>query len=147
VGDSEQWSSIVSAADENGQNYCKALTGKTLFTALYGTCTVALHKLKAMLKASNQAAPSEAPKFSSTQKDGYKEVQRRKRHSTNESRPPRRLPPATSSPPLKTSMEMESTTTESATPEETVSGKAGRPPVNRTKFRFKLCYVGVIDRV
>ena len=40
VGDSEQWSSIVSETDENGQNYCQALTGKTLFSALYGTYTV-----------------------------------------------------------------------------------------------------------
>jgi hypothetical protein len=33
VGDREQWSSIFSAAESNRQNFCKALTGKTLFSA------------------------------------------------------------------------------------------------------------------
>jgi hypothetical protein len=42
VSGSEQWSSIVSTTEENRQNYCKALTGKTLFSALYGTYTVTL---------------------------------------------------------------------------------------------------------
>jgi hypothetical protein len=42
VGDSDQWSSIVSAAEDNRQNFCKALTGKTLFNALYDMYTVAL---------------------------------------------------------------------------------------------------------
>jgi hypothetical protein len=37
VGDSEQWSPIVSTVEQNRQNFCKALTGKTLFSALNGT--------------------------------------------------------------------------------------------------------------
>jgi predicted ArsR family transcriptional regulator len=36
VGESEQWSSIVSTA-ENRQNFCKVLNGNNLFSALYGT--------------------------------------------------------------------------------------------------------------
>jgi hypothetical protein len=52
VGESEQWSSVVSTAEERGQNFCKVLNGKSLFSALYGTYTVALHELKAVLKAS-----------------------------------------------------------------------------------------------
>jgi hypothetical protein len=32
VGESEQWSSIASKAEENRQNFIKALTGKTLFS-------------------------------------------------------------------------------------------------------------------
>jgi hypothetical protein len=62
VGDSEQWSSIVNAAEENQLNFCKAITGKTLFSALYGTYTVTLHDLKALLKASSPASQSVTPK-------------------------------------------------------------------------------------
>jgi hypothetical protein len=44
VGESEQWSSIVSAAEDKRQNFCKALTGKTLFSALCGMYTVTLQE-------------------------------------------------------------------------------------------------------
>jgi hypothetical protein len=37
VGESAEWTAIVSSAEENRACYCKALTGKTLFSALYGT--------------------------------------------------------------------------------------------------------------
>jgi hypothetical protein len=84
VGESEQWSSIVSTAEENRQNFCKALSGKTLFSALYVTYRVALHDLKAVLKASTPARQSKTPKSAVTQEDGYKEVRRHKRHSSNE---------------------------------------------------------------
>jgi hypothetical protein len=46
VGESEQWSSIVNFAEENRQNFCKKLNGRTLFSALNGTYTVALQELK-----------------------------------------------------------------------------------------------------
>jgi hypothetical protein len=42
MGDSEQWPAIINSAEENRQNFCKALTGKTLVSTLYGTYTVAL---------------------------------------------------------------------------------------------------------
>jgi hypothetical protein len=93
-----------------------------------------------MLKASNQAAPSEARK-SSTQEDGFKEVRRRKRHSTNEDAPtskktvsvaevttPKEVATRNFFAFMKTSMETENTGAEAASPEDTVSGKAGRPP-------------------
>jgi hypothetical protein len=35
--------------EENGEHYCKALHGKTLFTALYGTYKIPLDELKALL--------------------------------------------------------------------------------------------------
>jgi hypothetical protein len=54
VGDSDQWSSIVNTAQENTQNFSKALGGKTLYSALYGTNTVALQELKALLKQAPQ---------------------------------------------------------------------------------------------
>jgi hypothetical protein len=47
--------SIVKTAEENTANYCKVLAGRTLLSALYGTNTVTLNKLKAVLKARNQA--------------------------------------------------------------------------------------------
>jgi hypothetical protein len=56
VGESEQWSTIVSTAEENRQNFCKVLNGKNLFNALCGTYTVALHELKPVLKARPQQA-------------------------------------------------------------------------------------------
>jgi hypothetical protein len=87
VGDSEQWSSIVNAAEDNQTNFCKALTGKTLFSALYGMYTVTLNDLKALLKASSPAGKCVTPKWAAPREDGFKEVRRRKRHSSNEAAP------------------------------------------------------------
>jgi hypothetical protein len=87
VGDSEQWSSIVSRAEGNRQNICKVLSGMNQFSALYGTYTVALHELKAVLKAGTPAGQSKTPKSAATQEDSFKEVRRLKQHSTNESAP------------------------------------------------------------
>jgi hypothetical protein len=52
VGESSDWTSVVDSAEENRANYCKVLSGKTLFSALYGTYTVTLNALKAILQAS-----------------------------------------------------------------------------------------------
>jgi hypothetical protein len=87
VGNSEQWSEIVNSAVENRQNLCKALSGKTLFSALYGTYTVTLQELKAELKANTLASQCKTPKSAATQEDGFKEVRRQKRHSTDETAP------------------------------------------------------------
>jgi nitroreductase len=43
AGQSEQWSSIISTAEENRQNFCKVLNGKNLFNALYGIYTQSLY--------------------------------------------------------------------------------------------------------
>jgi hypothetical protein len=130
VGDCEQLSSLVSAADENGQNYCQALTGKILFSALYGTYAVALQTVKAVLKASRQSAPSESTKSSSTHKEGYKEIRRCKRHGTIEAAPTSKktVPASEITPteevatryfftPLRTTMETDSTSAEASAPE------------------------------
>jgi hypothetical protein len=82
VGETEHCSSIVNVAEENRQNFCKALNGKTLFSVLYGTYTVALQELKAVLKASKPAGKCQTPKSSETQEEGLKGI--RKRHSTDE---------------------------------------------------------------
>jgi hypothetical protein len=81
VGDSPQWSSIVNSAEENRRNFCKALDGKTLYSALYGTYTVTLQDLKALLKAS--APINQTSKPTSTQEEGFTEVRRRKRQSSD----------------------------------------------------------------
>jgi hypothetical protein len=62
VGESDQWSFIVNTAEENQVNSCKALTGKTLFNALYCPFTVMLKELRALLKASSSAGKSVTPK-------------------------------------------------------------------------------------
>jgi hypothetical protein len=40
----------ISSAEDNREDYCKVLKGKTLFSALYGTYTVTLLDLKKLLK-------------------------------------------------------------------------------------------------
>jgi uncharacterized protein with NRDE domain len=47
VGKSVEWTSVVNTAEDNRASYCKSLTGKPLFIALYGTYTVTLIELKA----------------------------------------------------------------------------------------------------
>jgi hypothetical protein len=87
MGESEQWSPTNSTAEENRQNFCKALTGKTLFSALYGIYTVTLHELKAVVQTNTPAGQPKTPKSAATQEDGFKEVQRSKWHSPNETAP------------------------------------------------------------
>jgi hypothetical protein len=51
VDQSQEWAAIVSSAEESCGNYCKSLRGQTLFSALYGTYTVPLNELTAVLKS------------------------------------------------------------------------------------------------
>jgi hypothetical protein len=64
---------IISSAEDNREDYYKVLKGKTLFIALYVTYTVTLHDFKKVRKDITR------------QIDGFKEVQRRKRHCNEES--------------------------------------------------------------
>jgi hypothetical protein len=41
-----EWTSIVNTAEDNRASCCKVLTGKALFSALYGTYTVTLTSLR-----------------------------------------------------------------------------------------------------
>jgi hypothetical protein len=143
VGESDQWSAIVNVTEENKLHFCKALNGKPLFSALYGSYTVALQELKAVLKASNSAGQSQTPKSPATQEDGFKKVRRRKRHSTNEAArtskkagttatlaavetPPRVVATRNFFAPLRTTgMENDTSNTPQ---EEAPSVKKGRPP-------------------
>jgi hypothetical protein len=49
VGQNEKWPTIRSSAEDNREQFCKVLQGKTLFSALYGTYTVTLNELKGVL--------------------------------------------------------------------------------------------------
>jgi hypothetical protein len=80
VVESEEWAAVVRSAEHNRESFCKALSGKHLFSALYGTYTVTLNELKTVLKASSQAGQTK-------QADGFQVVRSRKRHSTGEARP------------------------------------------------------------
>jgi hypothetical protein len=147
VGDRDQWSSIVSTAEKNRQNFCQALSGKTPFSSLYGTYTIALQELKALLKARTPADPTQTPKPASTQEDGFTEVRRRKRQSSNTATltskkkkdvppqclpsetPPPRSPHETFSPFLRTTdMDSDSYGTETNPQEEAVPVNTCRPP-------------------
>jgi hypothetical protein len=142
VGESSQLSSIVSTAEENRQNICKVRNGKKLFSALYGTYTVALHELKAVLRASNPAGQSKTPKSAATQEDGLKEIRRRKRHSTNETAPTskkaacvdvdtphKEVATRNFFAPLRASdMDTDSTNTEATSREAAAPAKPSRPP-------------------
>jgi hypothetical protein len=46
VGESEEWVTIISSAEDNRENYCKVLRRKPLFSALYDTNTVTPNELK-----------------------------------------------------------------------------------------------------
>jgi hypothetical protein len=86
-GENVERAIIINAAEENGLNYCKDLHGKTRFSALYGTYTVTLDKLKAVLKAStlaDQTSSLKSNKATKMQEDDFQEVQGWKRHTTNE---------------------------------------------------------------
>jgi hypothetical protein len=72
--------------EENRANYCKALSGKTLYSALYGTYTVTLNELKGLLKASIFSEEKGNSKSTGEphQEEGFQEVRRRKRQNTDE---------------------------------------------------------------
>jgi hypothetical protein len=61
VGESAKWTAVVSTMEENRASYCKALSGKSLFSALYGTYTVALQELKALMNVSTTTGKSITP--------------------------------------------------------------------------------------
>jgi hypothetical protein len=77
VGESKEWAAIVNLAEGDHESYFAALCGTQLFSTLYGTYTVTLNELRSLVKVSNQAGQA-------MQVEGFKEVRRRKRHSTGE---------------------------------------------------------------
>jgi hypothetical protein len=142
VGESAEWTAIVNTAEENRASYCKALSGSVLFSALHGAYTVALKDLKSLLKSSNPAGNTATGTESAkpTQEDCFKEVRRRKRHSTNEAAPTSKKPAAEATTkkqevatrnffaPLRATMDTDTSGAEATTVEEAVPGKTSRPP-------------------
>jgi hypothetical protein len=87
VGESVEWTQIVNTAEANRASYCKVLTGKPLFSALYIIYTVILIELRTVLKANTLASQTKSPKTGGeqlTQDKGFKEVRWRKRHNTDQ---------------------------------------------------------------
>jgi hypothetical protein len=68
VGQREEYAVIISSAEESCENSCKSFNGKTLFSALYGTYTVTVNELKAVMKSKHQTGQ---PKM---QDDSFQEV-------------------------------------------------------------------------
>jgi hypothetical protein len=148
VGESTEWSTVVSTAKENRASFCKAVSGKTLYSALHGIYTVTLGELKAMLKKSNPAGQKTAPETAgppSAQEGGFQEVRRRKRLSTGENdgtskkavpapsaalnTAPKEIPTRNFFAPLRmTNMDTDSSGMEAKTQEEAVPEKTCRPP-------------------
>jgi hypothetical protein len=110
------------------------------------TQSLYVYKLKAVLKESTPAGQSKTPKSAATQEDGFKEVRRRKRHSTNETVPTSKkaVPIAASTAedtPSKevvtrnyfaklrvSDMDTDSANTEASPDEAAAPAKRGRPP-------------------
>jgi hypothetical protein len=127
AGESKKWAAVISSTEDNRENYCKVLKGKTLFCALCGTYTVTLHDLRKVLKDIAQ------------QVDGFKEVCNRKRHCNEEAaqitkkavQPAPTVKVATKNlfAPLRTTnMDTDIPGTESNAAEEADPRKSGRPP-------------------
>jgi hypothetical protein len=88
VGESRAWSSIVESTELDRIAFCKALKGKQLFNALYGTYSVALSDVKQVLQTSAKRTPAPEQQAHSTvttgEDDGFKEQKRRKRQNSSE---------------------------------------------------------------
>jgi hypothetical protein len=90
VGESFEWTSILSSVEENTANFCKAVDGKPDFSALSAVCgmyDVTLNELKAVLKVSAHAGQSDAMSKTSVRStahdDYFQEVKRRRRRISN----------------------------------------------------------------
>jgi hypothetical protein len=86
VGDSEEWTAIVNTVEENRVNYYKALSEKTLYSALYGTNIVIVKELKGMVKAiifAEESSNTEVTEEQPSEEEGYQEVHWRNRYSND----------------------------------------------------------------
>jgi hypothetical protein len=77
----QAWNFIISTVQENRTNFCKALSGKTLYSALYSTYAVTLTELKGPLKASvfSEEKGNNQSRGEPQQEEDFQEVRRRKR--------------------------------------------------------------------
>jgi hypothetical protein len=74
VEESKQWTAIISSAVDKRDDYCKVISGETLFSALHGTCTATLRELQKVLKDSTlqveDSRQSAAGKGTATKRQG-----------------------------------------------------------------------------
>jgi hypothetical protein len=88
VGESSEWTSIVSSVEDNRANFCKILEGKPLFSSLYDIYTLTLNELKAFLKVNAQTGQCGAVTKSSLEStahdDDFQEVKISKRHISDD---------------------------------------------------------------
>jgi hypothetical protein len=97
-GESEMWIRAVDTANNDKISLTKILRGKSLYSALYGTYTMTLSELKAVLQGSAkksifQQAAVTTPAFSSPMEandDGFREQRRRKQKNSSENEGPHR---------------------------------------------------------
>jgi hypothetical protein len=146
IEESQGWRFIVSTMKENHANYCKALFGKTLYSAQYGAYTFTLNKLKSLLKERIFSEEKGTRKGTGEphKEEGFQEVRRRNRLSIEEttktvkkggspgrnaSVSPKQLASPNFFTPLKTSMDTGSAGAETNTHEEAVHVNVGRQPV------------------
>jgi hypothetical protein len=89
VGESSEWTSILSSTEDNRGNFCKILEGKRLFSALYGIYKLTLNELKAVLKMKAQAgkcgAVTKTSLESAAHDDDFHEVKIRRRQAAYQS--------------------------------------------------------------
>jgi hypothetical protein len=83
------WQDIVKSAHKDQESLCNALGGKRLYSALYGTYTVALSELNSLVQTSTSEAgatpvPSAVTEASKGPDEGFHEQRKRKRNSTRE---------------------------------------------------------------
>jgi hypothetical protein len=134
VGESAEWAAIVSAANDNRVNYCKVLSSKTLFSALYGNYTVTLNELKSLVRPAHQAQKNQPEKKASKKFEGGNDIAQPSppRLQTNLADNRNQKIDVTTrnySAPLRvTSMDTDTPGAETTTLEEEISGKEGRPP-------------------
>jgi hypothetical protein len=87
VGGNSEWTSALNSAERSRPNFCKALDGKPLFSALCGMYAVTLGEQKAVLKMSAQTGQRDAVNRTSVestaQDDDFQDVKRHKRHISN----------------------------------------------------------------
>jgi hypothetical protein len=102
VVNSDSWKNIVSSALEARVNLCRALDGKSRYSALYGMYAILLQDLQALANpsksnpaASNVPAATPTDPNGSAEVDGFRVPRRRKRISSGEQEAKKKAGPHT----------------------------------------------------
>jgi hypothetical protein len=106
VGESDVWVRTVDAAKRDKLSLSKILKGKSFYSAVYGTYSVTLNELKAILQGSAKKSTSQQaegiPAANSppveAKDEGFREQRRRKRRSSSEDETTRQRGPKKTAP-------------------------------------------------